>query len=71
MARGCCGPKNIRIIRVGNSKAGVTGLDQILEDTLRQGWSPDQEGLTGRCLRPSELRAIMSPPQRSSLIAKP
>lgn len=45
MAPRCCGMKGVRIIRVGNSKAGVTGLDQILEETHRQGWRPEQEGL--------------------------
>jgi small redox-active disulfide protein 2 len=33
------------MIRVGDSKAGVTGLDQVLEKTQRQGWRPEQDGL--------------------------
>lgn len=45
MAARCCTVKGLRMIRVGDSKAGVTGLDQILEESRRQGWRPDQEGL--------------------------
>ena len=33
------------MIRVGDSKAGVTGLDRVLEETRSQGWQPEQEGL--------------------------
>lgn len=45
MAKGCCSPKGLRLIRVGGSKAGVTGLDQLLEEMYQQGWEPRQQGL--------------------------
>jgi len=45
MARGCCPPKGIRIIRVGDFEAGVKGLEQVLEKAYQQGWLPEQEGL--------------------------
>jgi len=45
MTGGCCPPKGLRKIRVGNFVVGVTGLDALLEDTLGRGWRPGQEGL--------------------------
>ena len=42
---GCCKPKGLRKIRVGNSMAGVTGLDELVEEACRQGWSSEQRGL--------------------------
>ncbi len=45
MAPRCCTVKGIRIITVGSSKAGVIGLEQVLEETLRRGCLPDQKGL--------------------------
>ena len=49
MAPRCCTVKGLRMIRVGDSKAGVTGLDRILEETCNQGWQPEQEGFLFAC----------------------
>jgi hypothetical protein len=40
--------RSVRIIQVGNSRAGVTGLDQLLEQISLEGWAPDDEGLAKR-----------------------
>lgn len=43
---GCCGPSipGLRMFTFPDgSKAGVTGLDQILEDLFREGKEPDSE----------------------------
>jgi hypothetical protein len=48
MSPACCAPKNIRIIKVGDSRAGVTGLAPLLEQVFREGWSPRDPGLGKR-----------------------
>lgn len=45
MSPACCPPKGLRKIKVGDTVAGVTGLDGLLESTFEQGWQPDQPGL--------------------------
>jgi hypothetical protein len=48
MSPACCGPKNFRIIKVGDSRAGVTGLDHLLEQASLEGWSPRDQRLGER-----------------------
>jgi len=48
MSPRCCGLRSVRIIQVGNSRAGVTGLDQLLEQAYLEGWSLVDEGLGKR-----------------------
>jgi len=50
MGRSCCGNRGVRIIKIANSKAGLTGLDQLLEDVYREGWRPGQPGLEERLI---------------------
>jgi len=45
MAPRCCPVKGLRLIRVGDSKVGLTGLDQTLAEIYSQGWLPEQAGL--------------------------
>jgi len=45
MERACCPPKGIRRIRVGDFEAGVTGLDQALEEARREGRLPADRDL--------------------------
>lgn len=48
MSPACCGIRNVRIIRIGGSRAGVTGLDQLLQEVDLEGWSPGDPGLGAR-----------------------
>lgn len=48
MSAACCGSARIRIIEVGNSRAGVTGLDRLIDQVFIEGWSPHDEGLGKR-----------------------
>ncbi len=48
MSPACCGIRSVRIIRVGDSRAGVTGVDQLLKRVNLEGWSPEDEGLGKR-----------------------
>lgn len=45
MSPACCPPKGLRKIKVVDTVAGVTGLDELLESAFEQGWQPDQAGL--------------------------
>ena len=48
MSPACCGARSVRIIKVGNSRAGVTGLDQLLEQVHLEGWLLSDQGLGQR-----------------------
>jgi hypothetical protein len=43
---GCCGITGLRMVRVGNTTVGLTGVNAILEALYIEGWSPDDEGLS-------------------------
>jgi small redox-active disulfide protein 2 len=45
MSPACCSPKGLRKIKVGDTVAGVTGLDELLETAFERGWQPEQPGL--------------------------
>lgn len=45
MNQGCCGGGAVRLIRIGDTKVGLTGLDAILERFYLEGWSPGDTGL--------------------------
>ena len=45
MSPACCSPKGLRKIKVGDTVAGVTGLDELLESAFERGWQPDQPEL--------------------------
>ncbi len=45
MNQGCCGGGAVRLIRIGDTKVGLTGLAAILERFYLEGWSPGDAGL--------------------------
>lgn len=45
MSRGCCGGRAVRLVRVGPSEVGLTGVDQVLNYLYLEGWSPGDAGL--------------------------
>jgi hypothetical protein len=50
VAQRCCGSHRVRRIKVGNTYAGITGLDELFQALRREGWRPEQEGLKARVI---------------------
>ena len=50
MKQGCCG--GVWVVRLGDSKVGLSGVDRILERFYLQGWLPEDANLGNALLRP-------------------
>lgn len=45
MSPRCCGSGPLRLVRVGTTDVGLSGLDTVLEQIYLEGWSPGEPGL--------------------------
>lgn len=45
MSPSCCGIRELRRLRIGQSEVGLTSVDATLEYLYIEGWSPEDKGL--------------------------